>query len=184
MSPDLFNAIAQVVRRQTRNRRAIPLVSRYDPQERLWSDPMPFLFQRQLGTAHVALAARTIAGMLRRSCNEIAQTNPVFADTKFTPHDFRRLFATDIVNGGLPIHIGAALLGHPNLQTTQDYVAVFAEDIVQHYQQFLNHRRSQRPDGEILRCHTRGVGRVRRTFRQTQGRTRELRPPLRLTLPP
>ncbi|MFI8266272.1 tyrosine-type recombinase/integrase [Streptomyces sp. NPDC085665] len=95
----------------------------------------------------------------------------------------RRLFATDIVNGGLPIHIGAALLGHPNLQTTQDYVAVFAEDIVQHYQQFLNHRRSQRPDGEILRCHTRGVGRVRRTFRQTQGRTRELRPPLRLTLP-
>jgi integrase len=33
-----------------------------------------------------------------------------FAGTKFTPHDFRRLFATDIVNGGLPIHIGAALL--------------------------------------------------------------------------
>ncbi|MEV6683523.1 hypothetical protein AB0N09_42765 [Streptomyces erythrochromogenes] len=87
MSPDLFHAIAQVVRRQTRNRRAIPLVSRYDPQERRWSDPMPFLFQRQLGTAHNVLAARTIAGLLRRGCNEIAQTNPVFADTKFTPHD-------------------------------------------------------------------------------------------------
>ncbi|WP_307680373.1 tyrosine-type recombinase/integrase [Streptomyces sp. V4I2] len=39
-----------------------------------------------------------------------------------TPHDFRRLFATDIVNGGLPIHIGAAFLGHLNLQTTQGYV--------------------------------------------------------------
>jgi integrase len=29
----------------------------------------------------------------------------------FTPHDFRR-FATELVNNGLPIHIGAALLGH------------------------------------------------------------------------
>nr|WSX47750.1 site-specific integrase [Streptomyces sp. NBC_00974] len=150
MSPDLFHAIAQLVRRQTRNRRTVPLISRYDPQERLWSDPMPFLFQRQLGTAHGVLAARTIAGMLKRSCNEIAQTNPAFAGTKFTPHDFRRLFATEIVNGGLPIHIGAALLGHLNLQTTQGYVAIFAEDIVQHYQKFLNNRRAARPEGEYV----------------------------------
>jgi integrase len=28
----------------------------------------------------------------------------------FTPHDFRRLFATDAVNNGLPLHIAAALL--------------------------------------------------------------------------
>jgi hypothetical protein len=71
----------------------------------------------------------------------------LYADT---PHDFRRLFATDIVNGGLPIHIGAALLGHLNLQTTQGYVAVFAEDIVQHYQAFLNHRRALRPEHEYV----------------------------------
>ena len=31
---------------------------------------------------------------------------------RFTPHDFRRIFATDLVNNGLLIHIGAALLGH------------------------------------------------------------------------
>jgi hypothetical protein len=35
-----------------------------------------------------------------------------------------------------------------NLQTTQGYVAVFAEDIVASYQQFLNHRRTLRPQGE------------------------------------
>ncbi|WP_262506035.1 site-specific integrase [Streptomyces sp. TRM68367] len=81
-----------------------------------------------------------------RSCEEIAESNPAFAGTKFTPHDFRRLFATEIVNGGLPIDIGAALLGHLNLQTTQGYVAVFAEDIVKHYQEFLNHRRALRPE--------------------------------------
>lgn len=39
-------------------------------------------------------------------------THPQFAEIRFAPDDFRRLFATDLVNNGLPIHIGAALLGH------------------------------------------------------------------------
>ncbi|MEU7524172.1 hypothetical protein AB0A74_00380 [Saccharothrix sp. NPDC042600] len=33
----------------------------------------------------------------------------------------------------LPIHIGAALLGHLNIRTTRGYVAVFDKDIVRHY---------------------------------------------------
>ncbi|WP_199840248.1 tyrosine-type recombinase/integrase [Streptomyces viridochromogenes] len=148
MSPELFHAIAQVVRRQTKDGRPIPLLSRYDPQERTWSEPMPFLFQRQIGTVHSVLAPNTVVRMLSRRCEEIAQTNKAFEDATFTPHDFRRLFATEVVNGGLPVHIGAALLGHMNLQTTQGYVAVFAEDIVGHYQKFLDHRRSQRPEDE------------------------------------
>ncbi|WP_053715575.1 tyrosine-type recombinase/integrase [Saccharothrix sp. NRRL B-16348] len=55
------------------------------------------------------------------------------------------LFATELVNSGLPIHIGAALLGHLNIQTTRGYVAVFDEDIVRHYVAFLNYRRELRP---------------------------------------
>ena len=62
--------------------------------------------------------------------------------------DRRRLFATDLVNNGLPIHIGAALLGHLNLQTTRGYVAVFNEDVVRHYQEYLERRRGARPDDE------------------------------------
>ncbi|WP_096212506.1 tyrosine-type recombinase/integrase [Streptomyces sp. 2323.1] len=150
MSAELFHAVAQIIRRQTRNGQAIPLLSRYDTHERTWSEPMPFLFQRQRGTVRQVIAPSTVLNMIGRSCEEIAETNPAFAGTKFTPHDFRRLFATDVVNGGLPIHIGAALLGHLNLQTTQGYVAVFAEDIVQHYQEFLNHRRTLRPEGEYV----------------------------------
>ncbi|MGQ4484313.1 tyrosine-type recombinase/integrase [Streptomyces sp. SAS_281] len=148
MSAELFHAVAQIVRRQTRNKRTIPLISRYDPHEKTWSEPMPFLLQRQLGVVRSVMATGTVLHMLTRTCVEIGKTNPAFA--KFTPHDFRRLFATDIVNGGLPIHIGAALLGHLNLQTTQGYVAVFAEDIVKHYQEFLNHRRLLRPEGEYV----------------------------------
>lgn len=145
MSAELFHAIAQIIRRHTREGRAIPLIGRYDGHEKTWSDPMPFLFQRQVGTTRSVLATGTMLNMLRRTCQKIGDTNKAFAGLTFTPHDFRRLFATEIVNGGLPIHIGAALLGHLNLQTTQGYVAIFNEEVVAHYQRFLNNRRSMRP---------------------------------------
>ncbi|GHE71356.1 hypothetical protein GCM10018771_61770 [Streptomyces cellulosae] len=80
-----------------------------------------------------------------RACSIATRSHPHTASA-----DTSHFFATDIVNGGLPIHIGAALLGHLNLQTTQGYVAVFAEDIVKHYQEFLNHRRTLRPEDEYV----------------------------------
>jgi hypothetical protein len=85
---------------------------------------------------------------LQRLCGRIAETDPAFAETVFTPLDFRRLLATELVNSGLPIHIGAALLGHLNVQTTRGYVAVFDEDVVRHYQEFLHRRRAHRPREE------------------------------------
>ncbi|WP_413751949.1 tyrosine-type recombinase/integrase [Streptomyces sp. R-74717] len=39
----------------------------------------------------------------------------------YTPHDFRRMFATETVTGGLPVHIAARILGHKTLTTTQAY---------------------------------------------------------------
>ena len=56
----------------------------------------------------------------------------------FTPHDFRRVFSTETVNGGLPIHIAAKVLGHLDLNTTQGYVAVYPEEMIRHYRQFVD----------------------------------------------
>jgi integrase len=36
---------------------------------------------------------------------------------RFTPHDFRRIFATETVNSGLPIHIAAKCCPSSILQT-------------------------------------------------------------------
>ncbi len=83
------------------------------------------------------MSTTTVRRMIRRACNELAATHPEFANVHFAPHDFRRLFATELVNNGLPIHIGAALLGHLEPATTHGYVAVFDEDVIRHYQQFL-----------------------------------------------
>lgn len=67
---------------------------------------------------------------------------------QFTPHDFRRIFATDAVTGGLPIHIAARILGHSHIATTESYVAVFQDDLIRTYRAFLSDRRAIRPTAE------------------------------------
>ncbi|WP_246144840.1 site-specific integrase, partial [Actinacidiphila oryziradicis] len=148
MSAELFAVIAAIIRRHTQHGRPIPIIQRYDNHERRMSDPMPFLFQRHTGAVPRVISPATGLVMLRRRCAELAEQHPSFRATSFTPHDFRRLVATDLVNNGLPIHIGAALLGHLNLQTTRRYVAVFNEDVVRHYQEFLDRRRQARSADE------------------------------------
>jgi hypothetical protein len=49
---------------------------------------------------------------------------------RFCLDDFRRMFTTEAVTGGLPIHIAAKILGHANLSTTQHYLAVFQDDMI------------------------------------------------------
>ena len=148
MSAELFHVIASIIRRHARTGRPIPLLSRYDPHDKLWSPAMPFLFQRRHGAAPAVLNTGTIQKMLTRRCEDLAEVHPGFKGLKFTPHDFRRNFITELVNSGLPIHIGAALLGHLNIQTTRGYVAVFDEDVIRHYQEHLEQRRQVRPEGE------------------------------------
>lgn len=149
MSAELFSVIAAIIRRHTQDSaQTVPLVSRYDPHERQASPEMPFLFQRKIGTNHEVMSPTTVVNMLQRRCEELAEQHAEFRTACFTPHDFRRLFATELMNNGLPIHVGAALLGHLNIQTTRGYVAVFNEDVVRHYQQFLDRRRQARPAEE------------------------------------
>lgn len=148
MSAELFHVIAQVIRRHIREHGTVPIAMRYDTHEKTWSPPLPYLFQSLRNSCRRAMSMVTIGSYIRKATEALAQTRPEFADITFAPHDFRRLFATELVNNGLPIHIGAALLGHLNAQTTRGYVAVFDEDIVAHYQQFLDRRRAQLPDDE------------------------------------
>ncbi|MET7949073.1 tyrosine-type recombinase/integrase [Micromonospora sp. NPDC005324] len=148
MSAELFHIIATIVRRHARDGKTIPLVRRFDPHDKVWSVPLPFLFQRLGGSTRAVIGSGTVLTWIRRICAAVAEYNPTFRGLRFTPHDFRRIFATELVNSGLPIHIGAALLGHLNVQTTRGYVAVFDEDVVRHYQAHLQQRRQIRPQDE------------------------------------
>jgi hypothetical protein len=148
MSPELLHVVAQLISRHTDDLGAIPLARRWDPHERQYSEPLPYLFQHSRGPVRAVISPTMVLKLLNRACSSVAAHRPEFQGLAFTPHDFRRIFATDLVNNGLPIHIGAALLGHTSLQTTRGYVAVFDEDVVRHYQLHLVRRRALRPKDE------------------------------------
>ena len=150
MSAELFHVIAVIIRRLTAatGNGTVPLATRYDPHEHVTSAPQPFLFQRRIGQRVEVITPGALREMLTRLCKRLAETHPPLHEMHFAPHDFRRLLATDLANSGLPIHIGAALLGHLNIQTFHGYVTVFNEDVTRHYQDHLAKRRAMRPERE------------------------------------
>jgi integrase len=148
ISPELAHVLAQIIERVRAEHATVPLCPRFDGHERVYSPPLPHLFQRQWGGGPQVFSPATVRNWLDRT---LARTNLCDVDGKpirFTPHDFRRLFATNAVNTGLPIHIAAEVLGHRALDTTRGYAAIYPEDVIRHYQTFIHERRAMRPSDE------------------------------------
>jgi integrase len=146
--PELVAVLARTIRRIKAGDGRVPLQSRYDTYERVFGPPLPHLFQRIHQRRRQMLSAGTVRGLLDRLAGRAALSDVDGTPLRFTPHDFRRVFSTETVNGGLPIHIAARLLGHLDLNTTQGYVAVYPAEVIRHYRQFIDQRRSQRPGEE------------------------------------
>jgi len=147
MTPELVGVLLEVLRRAKGSSDHVPLSVRYDVTEKMHGQPFPHLFSRRVGTRQEVLSGHYLRGILNHLA-VVAGLNDAGQPIRFTPHDFRRLFATDAVNGGLPLHIAAALLGHLNLDTTRGYTAVFPEHIITAHQAFIERRRRLRPIGE------------------------------------
>ena len=148
VSPELGEVLAEIIGRVRGGRAALPLVSAYDPYERTWSPPMPFLFQRPRGPERRAISRTTLRQFLNHVLAVSGLTDASNRPLVFTPHDFRRVFATDALRSGLPPHIAARILGHADLGTTTGYAAVYSEDVVSHHRAFIARRRALRPGEE------------------------------------
>ncbi|MEU4395249.1 tyrosine-type recombinase/integrase, partial [Kribbella sp. NPDC023855] len=149
VSPELASVLASIITRlRTRNGGAIPLVGRYDTHERASGPPLPHLFQRKNGWRPQVISQASVQKFLNDTLRRAGLQDHAGDELRFTPHDFRRMFATEAVTGGLPVHIAARLLGHRNLATTQAYLAVFDDELVRTYRTFLDRRRASRPPAE------------------------------------
>jgi site-specific recombinase XerD len=149
VSPELASVLASIITRlRLQNGGAVPLTTRYDPNECVTGPPLPHLFQHRRGWAWAVPTDTTIYGWLAGVVAHAGLTDAAGQLLRYTPHDFRRMFATEAVNGGLPVHIVARLLGHKNLNTTQAYMAIFDEQLVRAYRGFLDRRRAVRPEAE------------------------------------
>lgn len=148
VSPELAEVLTLIIARVRGNAEWLPLVTFYDGAERLHSSPLPFLFQRPWGLTNHTLTPERVKRLLDRTATDAGLTDACGAALRFTPHDFRRIFATEAVATGLPVHIAAKLLGHQSLATTQAYVAVYDQDVIDHHRAFIARRRGLRPNDE------------------------------------
>jgi len=148
VSPELSEVLAAIIHRVRNGQEHLPLLSRYDGAERLHSPLLPFLFQRVWGLANVMISPSHCGTLIHRIADHAAITHPNGTPARFTPHDFRRIFATEAVASGLPIHIAAKILGHDDLNTTQGYVAIYDRDVIEHHRSFISRRRALRPSHE------------------------------------
>ncbi len=147
VSPELGEVLAAIIHRVRGGRELLPLVSAYDIHERVWGPPMPHLFQRPRGPEHSAISRGTLRRYLSHALAVSGLTDAANQPLAFTPHDFRRLFATDALRSGLPPHIAAKILGH-SISTTMGYAAIYPEDVIAHHRAFIARRRALRPGDE------------------------------------
>jgi integrase len=148
VSPELGEVLAEIIYRVRAGRATLPLVAAYDPYERTWGAPMPLLFQRPRGPEHQTISRTTIRRCLNHVLAASGLSDASNQPMMFTPHDFRRLFATEALRSGLPPHIAAKILGHVDLGTTMGYAAIYPEDVVSHHRAFIARRRTLRPGEE------------------------------------
>jgi hypothetical protein len=147
MSPELVTVLVAVQRRARGNQPQVPLSVRYDPHEKQHGQPLPHLFARRVGARQEVLSQHYVRTILNAAA-DAAGIADAGKPVTFTPHDFRRLFTTEMVGSGLPLHIAAALLGHIDLETTRGYTALFTEDVIRRHQEFLARRRAERDSAE------------------------------------
>jgi len=148
VGPELAEVLAAIIHRVRAGKTHVPLITIYDGAERLHSPPLPFLFQRPWGLSNVGFTRLRVKQLLDATAAAAGVTGPDGRPVRFTPHDFRRIFATEAVATGLPVHIAAKLLGHETLATTQAYVAVYEDQVIDHHRAFIARRRSTRPSEE------------------------------------
>lgn len=148
ISPELAAVFAEIIGLVRAGNERVPLITRYDHAERLHSPALPFLFQRRWGLRDIAITHMRVKELLEELVTAAKITNTDGTPARFSPHDFRRIFATEAVSSGLPVHITAKILGHESLATTQTYIAVYDQDVIDHHRAFIARRRTTRPSEE------------------------------------
>jgi integrase len=115
ISPELADVLSIVLLRVRDQDGAVPLVAAYDRYERVWSPPMPLIFQRRIGIENRPVGIDGIRRLLNFALAATGLADASGMPLTFTPHDFRRIFTTEAIMNGMPPHIAQLILGHKDI---------------------------------------------------------------------
>lgn len=148
ISPELADVLATTIGRIRRRDGAVTCVASYDSHERVWNAPMPLLFQRRFGIERRGIPADTLRGWIGGALEDAGIKDASGRPLRFTPHDFRRMFITDVIMHGMPPHIAQLVAGHRDINTTMGYKAVYPDEVINGHRAFIARRRALRPSSE------------------------------------
>ena len=148
ISPGLADVLSAALLRVRGPAGTVPLAAAYDQYEKTWLPPMPLIFQRRIGIESRPVGIGGIRRLLNGALGAAGLAGADGRPLTFTPHDFRRIFATDAIMNGMPPHIAQLILGHKDINTTMGYKAVYPEEAINGHRAFIARRRSLRPSEE------------------------------------
>lgn len=148
VGPEFADVLSAIVFRVRRADGTIPLVELYDQGEKMWSSPMPVLFQTVAGGHHTPITGSVIRSFINHLLSLSGLTDNNGHPLKYSPHDFRRIFVTDAIMSGLPPHIAQIICGHKNINTTMGYNTVYPAEAIEAHRAFIARRRRMRPSEE------------------------------------
>lgn len=114
---------------------AVPPCDRRDEHEKRPLPAAPYLLQ---GVRRpTAVPTNTIRAYLRRLSSDAGARRADGSPLQLAPHDCRRVFASEHLNGNTPIHVIQALLGHATANTVMIYAKLYPTQLVEDYRRAM-----------------------------------------------
>jgi integrase len=148
ISPELADTLSAIVSRIRDDAGAVPLAVFYDHHERVHYPPMPLLFQWRLRLENRPVSQESLRKHLVHAMQAAGITGAGARAPRYTFHDFRRMFLTDVITHGMPPHIAQLIAGHRDINTTMGYKAVYPQETINGHRAFIARRRALRPAAE------------------------------------
>lgn len=113
----------------------VPACDRMDEHEKRALPCAPYLLQ---GRTHPStLNTQTIRGRLRALSLAAGAKHSDGRPLELTPHDCRRVFASEHLNSHTPVHVIQALLGHATVNTVMIYAKLYPTQLVEEYRRAM-----------------------------------------------
>lgn len=131
---------------------SVPACDRRDDTAKKPLPRAPYLLQ---GAGHPsAMSIQAIRGRLQQLSVAAGATHADGSPLRLSPHDCRRVFATEHLNNNTPVHVIAALLGHAALDTVMIYAKLYPDTLVEGYRASMRGLYTNIYDADALRAPT------------------------------
>lgn len=133
----LGTVLAEIIRhvKGFYNADQVPFIDRRDAHEKRPLPRAPYLLQA-LRTP-IVFTATTVRGRLSWIAAHAGATRADGNPLNLTPHDCRRLFASEHLNAHTPVHVIQALLGHATIDTVMVYAKLYPDELVNEYRRAM-----------------------------------------------